>query len=127
MSKQVKKIGDKLKEIPKDITKPSEWLNVAIEITIGFLVGVMVDIFLEAIVHQLIKEFGGRWEIGYPIYYTHPDVTSIAYDDILLIVISVATIFLKKIWFTIGFSLGWYISSCHDFYGRLGFPKEPIG
>lgn len=126
MSAQVKKIGGKLKDIPKDITKPKEWMNLAIEITIGFLVGVLVDIFLEAIVHQLIKEFGGRVEVGFPFYYNH-DTTSIAYDDILLIVISVATIFIKKIWFTIGFSLGWYISSCHDFYGRLGFPKEPIG
>lgn len=127
MSKELKKIGAKVKDIPKDITKPKEWLNIAIQITIGFVVGVLVDIFLEAIVHQVVKELGGRLEVGVPLYYTHPDVTSIAYDDALLIVISVLTIFAKKIWFTIGFSLGWYLSSCHDFYGILRFPKTPIG
>ena len=122
----VRKIKEKLNAIPRDIKQPKQWLNIAVEITLGFFVGVLVDIFFEAIMHYLyvpyLKDVPSRIEVGFSIYYNHPH-TSIAVDDLILIFVSFGTLFLKKIWFTLGFSLGWYFSSCHDFYGLLGFPK----
>jgi len=102
-------------------------ITVVKQLAIGGAVGVLVDFFVTWIYTAFLAEtvqgtLGDRLEVGFPFYMGH-DVTSIAWDDVLLIILTLGMLlfgwFRKRFWFIIGFGLGWYGSSCLNLYGAL--------
>ena len=113
----------KIKTGIKQATTSEGIPKVILHLIIGFTVGVIADNILEAIVYATSKTGWGRLEVGFK-FYIGVDTTSIAYDDLILLGISIVLLFTKKLWFVIGFILGWYISSCAGLYGKL---FKPLG
>jgi len=95
-----------------------------VSLGIGFALGVIVDIIMEYIALKAYTPLSGRLEVGFSIYYGFPEVTSIAYDDLIMILITVLMLFSKKFVTTLGFFLGWYISSNEQLASRLGLYPE---
>jgi hypothetical protein len=98
------------------------------QILYGAILGLIADLLLEASVWNIPDNpLGTRIEWGIPFYYKYPEITGIAGDDLVLLVITLMMFFgllLKKrpVWYTLGFFAGWYISSNEDFYHKLGLP-----
>jgi hypothetical protein len=116
----------KIKTGIKQVTTMEGIPKILMHLGIGFAVGVIADWLLEAIVWATSSGKGwGRVEVGFPFYGVNPNystVTSIAYDDVLLMGITVIALFTKKFWLVIGFFLGWYLSSSFDLYSRIVKP-----
>lgn len=99
-----------------------------ITFVLWFIYGIIADILFEALVKFTSGDAGtwGRLEVGFPFYVGH-DTTSIAYDDLILLAVTLFFIFTRKVWKGLGFFFGWYVSSCQDFYSRLGLTKVTTG
>lgn len=121
------KIVEKGKTAVKSITESPK--TVVMQLLIGGAIGVLIDLFLEFIMWHglgdLIKKqewMPERLEVGFPFYATH-DITSIAWDDVLLLIITIGMLFFgwfrKRFWFIIGFFFGWYGSSSLGLYNAL--------
>lgn len=107
----------------------------AVQVAMGFAIGVIIDLILEALVWNTEdfvnpEESGwGRLEVGFPFYFNHPTVTSIAYDDLILIFLTVGMFILgwfkKSMLYILGFLIGWYMSSCLGLYSAMVTPFLP--
>lgn len=86
-----------------------------------FALGVVLDIIFEWLARNVIKQLQTRVEVGFPFWALAPEGeggrTSIAYDDIILILITALIFFIYKIRLknraiaAAGFFFGWYASS----------------
>lgn len=133
------KVKTKLTSSVTDLKSTQGLKRVALEFGAGAAIGVIVDLLLQFIMYNLvfpsIKWYKCQlW--GFNIYpsdawvTTNPDTGKteghVAYDDILLIVVTVMLLATKKLWFVLGFFTGWYSSSYLGLYVTLGLP-EPEG
>lgn len=113
-------MSEKLKSLLNPL-KPSK--NRIINFLIYLVLGIIADLALEAVVLWTSNGKGwGSLEVGFPFYIGH-DITSIAYDDLILLAVSLVLVFSKQVWKGMAFFIGFYMSSCGDFYGKFGFPK----
>jgi len=105
----------------------------AVHFGVGYAIGTLVDLILEYIftqwVNVVFKDEQGMPPclVGFGIY---PDevlngVPYMHYDDLFLLIVTVFMVFTKKLWFTVGFGLGWYISGYMNLYSALGLPPTP--
>lgn len=130
------KAKTRIKEGVKELQTVQGMKRVAVRVGIGYAVGTIVDLILCYIftnfVYPAVKdpETGAipRFE-GFSIfpnsYYTDAagnNVYYMHYDDLLLLIVTVILLFTKKLWFVVGFFMGWYFSSYMNLYGAL----EPI-
>jgi len=99
--------------------------RVLMHLGIGFVLGVIVDLILQKLAWTFLPEDKPALNIGFPFFISHPEMTYLPWDDLLLLVITVVALFTKKFWLVIGFFLGWYISSDQNLYGALIAPFEP--
>lgn len=115
-------MSQKVKEMLSPL-KPTK--NRIIQMLIYMVYGILADLALEALVwwSGLSKMEGwGRLEVGFP-FYAGNSITSIAYDDLILIAVSIYLLLTKRFYKGIGFFLGFYMSTVGNFYGVLGIPK----
>jgi len=116
-----KVIGKVKTGVSSAISSPARFL---VSLGIGFAIGVIADIIMEYIALKAYTPLSGRLEVGFSIYYGFPEVTSIAYDDVIMIIATIAMLFTKRFVTTLGFFLGWYISSNEQLASRLGLYPE---
>lgn len=129
------KLTGKIKEGAQDIKSATGWQRILVQMGIGVAIGAIVDIILNYIIVVLIYQ---RWKpesecriYGLQLFpYDFDTATNQGYchyDDVLLIVITIAMLFTKKIWLTLGFFVGWFSSSYLGLYTALGMQKfEPV-
>lgn len=103
------------------IGSPARFL---VSLGIGFAIGVIADLIMEYVYRNFLAgvmepQLGSRWEIGFPFYYAYPELTSIAWDDVILLVITMLMLFSKRFVTTLGFFLGWYVSTNIGFYQQI--------
>jgi len=107
------------------INSPARFI---VSLGVGFALGVIADLLMEAIVYYTKPGEGwGVLEVGFPFYYTKT-ITYIPYDDLVLLIATALMLFTKKFVLTLGFFLGWYISSCNGFYNAIvktNIPEAP--
>lgn len=110
--------------------------RVAMHTGIGFAIGAIVFLIIRAIfIHLIYSKNGLGWlevhpdhpelPAGPPMIWgvsIFPDGRDLMYDEVLLIIITLVTLVSKKLWFTIGFFLGWYTSDYLGLYSALGIP-----
>jgi len=102
------------------ISSPARFI---VSLGIGFALGVILDLIMEYVYRNFLAgtiegQLGSRWEVGFPFYMGH-DVTSIAWDDVIMLIITVFMLFSRKFVTTLGFFLGWYLSSCYGWYQQI--------
>lgn len=113
----------KIKSAMTQVTTAKGIPKVLITLAIGFIFGVIADFIMEALVWATAPEKGwGCLEIGFSFYYKKPDITCISYDDLILLGVTIAAFFTRKLWLVLGFFLGWYISSNEMLYHAIAVP-----
>lgn len=133
------KAKTKIKQSVADLKTTQGLKRVALEFGAGAAIGVIVDLFLQFIMYNIVFPTVKWYKCqvwGFSIFpsdawtTTNPDTGKTephtAYDDILLIVITLLLLATKKLWFVLGFLTGWYSSSYLGLYVSLGLP-EPEG
>lgn len=94
------------------LNRPARFI---ISLGIGFALGVIADVIMQYIYRNFIAmHIEPAWGSRPPIpfwYYKYPDIKRIAWDDLFMTIITIAMLFTKKFVLTLGFFLGWYISS----------------
>ena len=124
------KIKTGLKTGAEDLTTQAGLKKVALHMGLGVAIGAIVFLIIRAIFINLIysknglgwqePEIGGPPQIkGFSIF---PDREAMMYDEVLLIIITVLTLTAKKLWFTVGFFLGWYTADYLGVYSSLDLP-----
>jgi hypothetical protein len=105
--------------------------TVLMQLGLGVAIGVIIDLLLEFAMYHGIKQWiddyvgteDNRLDWGFAFYYNHPELLSIAWDDVILLIITMGMLFFgwfrKRFWSIIGFFLGWYLSSCHGWYQAI--------
>lgn len=127
MAKSLSKIVEKGKTALKTATESPK--TVVMQLLIGGAIGVLIDFFMEFLMWSGLSKWiseqeaiPDRLEVGFPFYIGH-DMTSIAWDDVILLIITLGMLlfgwFRKRFWFIIGFFFGWYGSSCLGLYDAL--------
>lgn len=118
MSQIITKPATKIKTgIKSAISNPARFI---VSLAIGFGMGVIMDIILEYIAMKVYTPLQNSLEIGFPFYYKFPERTSIPYDDVIMIGATIFLLFIKRFVTTLGFFLGWYISSNEQLASKLG-------
>jgi uncharacterized membrane protein SpoIIM required for sporulation len=128
----LKETGSRIKEGAKELTSAKGLQHVFLNMGIGVVIGVLVDLLLEGIFRNLVypnvpkdPDGGTSWRIkGFSIFIGY---NNLFYDDIILIVLTVLMLFTKKLWVTVGFFVGWYFSSYYGLYNALGLPHPESG
>jgi hypothetical protein len=117
-----------------------------IAVLFGVAMGVLVDLGLNYIFTQYVypmtdeKNPDGTYKMGlgqhslfikdftiFPDQYVSVGGTTtyyMYYDDFILLLSTIALLFTKKVWFVLGYFIGWYSSSYGNLYTLL---KLPIG
>lgn len=94
----------------------------AMNLGIGAAIGAIVALLMRALQLYVINPALGA-NAKYDGFSIYPNGTSIYVEDVVLIIATVALLFSKKIWVTLGFFLGWYGSNYMGLYDALGLPK----
>jgi len=128
----------------KDLQSAEGLKRTAVQLGVGVAFGVIADFALQA-----VWELGGVGDMlskaGYPVlagFTVFPQNTSyvawdaatktyvtkqgawMAWDDVILLIITIALLLTRRIWFVLGFFLGWYFSSYMNLWGALGLPHN---
>ena len=113
-------MSEKIKSLLSPL-KPTK--NRIISMILWVAYGAIADLVLEAVVWFTSNGKGwGRLEVGFRFYMGH-DTTGIAYDDLILLTVSIAVMLSKRFYKGLGFFLGFYISSVTGLYDKLNLPK----
>lgn len=98
--------------------------NAAIWFGIGFALGVIAQWALRALQLFVINKYFPDYSKidGFKIYPNAP-TNSVYVEDIILILLSISMLLTKKIWLTLGFTGGWWISGYMGFYDAISLPK----
>lgn len=109
--------------------------RMVVELGIGAAVGVIVDLILAYIFINIVRPALATTEdpigeeptriYGFSIFPNQVATDGrpfMHWDDIILIVITVAMVFSKKLFLTLGFFVGWYFSSYMGLYDALSLP-----
>lgn len=131
----------RIKEGVTQIQSLSGIKKVLVYLGLGVVFGVIADIVLEAIwlwsgIATYMNKSGYPCLEGFTIFPSNTSYQKwngqayetkqglwMAWDDVILLVITVAMLFSKKFWLVIGFFIGWYSSSYMNLSGSLGIPK----
>ena len=113
-------IGSKIKSGAKDLTG-GNFKSIAMHLGIGAAIGAIVSLLMRAVQLYLINVYLPAYA-KYDGFSIYPNGTSVFVEDIILIVATVALLFTKKLWFTVGFAVGWYSSNYMGLYAALGLP-----
>lgn len=128
----------------KDLKTPEGMKRALVQLGVGAILGVIVDLVLQAIwvlggVGDMLNKAGypvlagvkifpqdtayGKWN---PTTKTNDLIQGdfICWDDVILIIITLALLLSKKVFFVIGFFLGWYFSSYLGLWQALGLPSN---
>ena len=137
----------------KDLQSAQGLKRTAVHLGLGAVIGVVADLAFQAVwtlggVGEMLNKAGYPCLVGFSVYpqntqymawnpttkaYEMKQGAWMAWDDVILLVITVALLLTKKVWFVLGFFLGWYASSYMNLWGALGLPtnmdflKQPIG
>lgn len=123
MAKSLSKIVTKAKAGIGQVTKLEGIPRVLTHLGIGFVFGVILQLFTEYLAYWISKAQGKpmpNLETGFSIYYNRPEMTWIPFNDVLCIIILLIALITKKFWVVIGGILGWYISTNQGLFGALG-------
>lgn len=96
-----------------------------VSLGIGFAVGVIVDLVTEYVYRKFIDPEGKYGTSPVPFYYyflVEPigdPAHNLKWDDLFLLILTIVFLFTRKFVFTLGFFLGWYVSSNQHFYGMI--------
>jgi hypothetical protein len=128
----------------KDLQSAEGLKRTAVHLGVGVAFGVIADFVLQAVwelggVSDMLAKAGYAVLAGFTVF---PQNTSyrawdsatqtwvikegawMAWDDVILLIITVALLLTRKIWFVLGFFLGWYFSSYMNLWGALGLPTS---
>lgn len=108
--------------------------KVVLQIGFGFAIGAILDMIVHALYSAFIAEgwekvAGSRSPVPF-YYYRYPPeeydwASTLAWDDLFLFILTFLVLLSKKVWFTVGFFFGWYVSSNEELYARLIGPFLP--
>ena len=120
------------------------WKGKLLAVLFGALVGVLVDLGLNYIFTMFVypmtdeKDQSGNYtqEVGrhslfirdfsiFPSQYVSVGGTTtyyMYYDDLILLLSTILLLMTRKIWFVIGYFIGWYASSYTYLYTKLRLP-----
>ena len=133
----------RIKEGVKELQSLTGIKHILVYLGMGYVLGVIADIVMEAIwlwsgIGTWLNKQGYPALVGFTIfpqntsYQAWNPTTSLyetkqglwmAWDDVIMLIITVALLFSRKFWLVIGFFLGWYTSSYMNLSGALGIPK----
>ena len=118
------KLTSKVKDGVGDLKSASGLKHTALHLGMGAAIGAIVSIVMHYIQLFVINKYMAAYAKfdGYSIY-PNQTVKAIYVEDIVLILATVGLLFSKKLWFTVGFFLGWYGSNYMGFYTALGLPQ----
>lgn len=129
------KAKTRVKEGVKELQTVAGLKRAGLHFGIGVALGAIVALILQYVFSQYLNPWMRstnpeklEWHIkgiaiwkganihGEPVLYI---------SDIILIVMTVAMLFTKKLWLVVGFFVGWYSSGALGLYWALGGPPEP--
>lgn len=125
----------------------SSWKSRIMAILFGYAMGVLIDLGINYIFTQYVYPMTdvkdgsgayveplGRHTLFIKDFTIFPDqfvsvggVTTyyMYFDDLILLISTAAMLLTRKVWFVLGYFLGWYSSSYLNFYTLLGLPIGP--
>jgi len=127
------KARTRIKEGVKEIQSTQGLKRVAVNMGMGATIGFIFNLILTYIHLQIAVAVGGLknlYVVGFSIYPDHLDIDGnpyIYYAEILQIIVTVFLLTTKKLWFVVGFFLGWYFSGYLGLYDALGLPVPEEG
>jgi len=133
----------RIKEGVKEIQSLTGVKRVLVYLGIGAALGVIVDLIVEMIwwysgIGEYLNKAGYPALVGFTIFPNNTSYSAwnpttkqyetkqglwMAWDDLILLIVTIALLFSRKFWLVIGFFLGWYSSSYFNLYDSLGLPR----
>ena len=130
------KATGKIKSGVKQLGSVQGLKQTAIHLGTGFAIGTIVDLIMSYIFINFVNPQFKDPTTGYvPAIngfsiiegHAQPDGTPCIYlDDFIELLVTIVMIFTKKLWLTIGFFLGWYVTSLMGLYYVLGLPTPEV-
>ena len=132
----LKKPMSSLKSGVKELGSVQGMKHVLTNLGAGFAIGAIVDLIMSYIFINFVNPQFKDPTTGYvPAingfalipHHTQPDGTPCIYlDDFIELLVTIAMLFTKKLWVTVGFFLGWYVTSYMGLYYVLGLPEPEV-
>lgn len=118
------KAKTRIKEGVKELQSVEGLKHTASWLGLGIAIGAIIQLVLEYIWFNVVgTELSTQWRINGVSIYPNINPDYITGDQVILIVLTVALLFTKKLWLTVGFLIGWYTSGLMGLYSALGLPK----